>query len=171
MLESITFKNFTAFPDSDSKFAQGLNVIVGESGTGKTHVLKAAYSAIYSCVRGNRGSSSANPTKARLQTTMANKLNAVFKPDELGGLARRERRGRQRCHVSCLFSPPTKHLEFSFNAVSKSEVTVDKVPSAWLDKLPVYLPTHELLTIYPGFVSLYETTCLPIEETWRDTCI
>ena len=27
------------------------------------------------------------------------------------------------------------------------------------------------MTIYPGFVSLYETTHLPFEETWRDTCI
>ena len=36
---------------------------------------------------------------------------------------------------------------------------------------PAYLPTRELLTIYPGFVSLYETTELPFEETWRDTCI
>jgi hypothetical protein len=25
--------------------------------------------------------------------------------------------------------------------------------------------------IYPGFVSLYETTHLEFEETWRDTCI
>jgi len=28
-----------------------------------------------------------------------------------------------------------------------------------------------LLTIYPGFVSLYETTQLPFEETWRYTCV
>lgn len=28
-----------------------------------------------------------------------------------------------------------------------------------------------MLSIYPGFVSLYETTQLPFEETWRDTCI
>jgi predicted ATP-dependent endonuclease of OLD family len=28
-----------------------------------------------------------------------------------------------------------------------------------------------LLTIYPSFVSLYETTHLEFEETWRDTCI
>ena len=33
------------------------------------------------------------------------------------------------------------------------------------------LAARELLTIYPGFVSLYETTDLPFEETWRDTCI
>ena len=62
-------------------------------------------------------------------------------------------------------------MEFSFNTGSKSEVTIAKTPSTWLDKLPVYLPTRELLTIYPGFVSLYETTYLSFEETWRDTCI
>ncbi len=171
MLESLSLKNFTAFSEADFKFAKGLNVIIGENGAGKTHVLKVAYSAIYVCARGNKESGSANPTKAHFQTAVANKLNAVFKPDELGRLARRDRRGRQRCDVSCLFSPPTHHLEFSFNTISKSEVTVDKVPSAWVDKLPVYLPTRELLTIYPGFVSLYETTHLPFEETWRDTCV
>ena len=35
----------------------------------------------------------------------------------------------------------------------------------------MYLPTHELLTIYPGFVPLYETRYVEFEETWRDTCL
>jgi hypothetical protein len=171
MLESIIFNDFTDFSEAEFKFAKGLNVIIGENGTAKTHVLKVAYSAIYVCARGNKEMGSANPAKAHLQTAVANKLNAVFKPDELGRLARRDRRGRQRCGVSCLFSSPTHHLGFSLNAASKSEITVGKVPSAWVDKLPVYLPTRELLSIYSGFVSLYETTHLPFEETWRDTCV
>jgi hypothetical protein len=62
-------------------------------------------------------------------------------------------------------------ISFSFNTSSKSEVCVDTLPSAWVEKLPVFLPTRELLTIYPGFVSLYETTQLAFEETWRDTCL
>jgi hypothetical protein len=62
-------------------------------------------------------------------------------------------------------------LAFSFNTASKTDVTVDRVPSAWIDRLPVYLPTRELLTLSPGFVSLYETTHLPFEETWRDTSL
>ena len=33
------------------------------------------------------------------------------------------------------------------------------------------LATRELLTIYPGFVSLYETHYVEFEETWRDTCL
>ncbi len=171
MLESLTLQNFTAFSKAEFKFADGLNVIVGENGTGKTHVLKAAYSAIYVCARGGRDSGSPSPTKVHLQTAVAGKLNAVFKPDELGRLARRDRRGRQRCEVSCSFSPPDNVVSFDFNTASKSEVTIEQTPSAWIDKLPVYLPTRELLTIYPGFVSLYETVHLPFEETWRDTCL
>ena len=37
--------------------------------------------------------------------------------------------------------------------------------------MPVYLPPRELLTIYPGFVSLYETHNIEYEEMVRDTCL
>ena len=171
MLESLTLRNFTAFSSADFKFADGLNVIVGENATGKTHVLKVAYSTIYVSAKGGKESGSTSPTKIHLQTAIANKLNAVFKPDELGRLARRDRRGRQRCEVSCSFSPPDNIVTFAFNTGSKSEVAIERAPSVWVDQLPVYLPTRELLTIYPGFVSLYETVHLPFEETWRDTCL
>jgi predicted ATP-dependent endonuclease of OLD family len=50
-------------------------------------------------------------------------------------------------------------------------VVVTKTPAAWVDTLPVFLPTRELLTIYPGFVSLYDTSHTEFEETWRDTCV
>lgn len=167
MLASLKLKNFTAFKETNLNFAPGLNVIVGENGTGKTHLLKVAYSALYVGAKGN----AETPTKSHFQVAMANKLNAVFRPDELGRLVRRNRPGRQRCEVGSLFSSPAHNLNFSFNTTSKSEVIIDKTPLAWLNPLPVYLPTRELLTIYPGFVSLYETTYLPFEETWRDTCI
>lgn len=170
MLESLALENFTAFPKADFAFAEHLNVIVGENGTGKTHILKLAYSAL-SVIAKESKELGTPPTKTHLQTAVADKLTGVFQPDELGRLARRDRRGRQRCDVCCRFSPIQQDLAFSFNSSSKSEVTVDKSPSAWIDKRPVYLPTRELLTLYPGFVSLYETTHLPFEETWRDTCI
>jgi energy-coupling factor transporter ATP-binding protein EcfA2 len=132
MLGSITLRNFTAFSEADFKFARGLNLIVGENGTGKTHILKAAYSAIYVSAKGGKDSGSAAPTKAHLQKAIASKLNAVFKPDELGRLTRRDRRGRQRCEVSCLFSPPEHDIAFSLNTASKAEVSIDKTPSAWV---------------------------------------
>ncbi|MDB6135225.1 MAG: hypothetical protein JWM59_3468 [Verrucomicrobiales bacterium] len=44
-------------------------------------------------------------------------------------------------------------------------------PKALIKTKPVFLPTRELLSLYHGFVSLYETTHLPFDETWRDTAI
>ena len=40
MLKSLHLKNFTVFPDANLEFGKQLNVIVGENGLGKTHVLK-----------------------------------------------------------------------------------------------------------------------------------
>ena len=60
MMDSIHLRNFTAFSDAEFTFADGLNVIVGENGTEKTHVLKAAYSLVYVTTRGNKESGSSS---------------------------------------------------------------------------------------------------------------
>lgn len=41
--EQLTLKNFTTFTKQTFEFVSGINVLVGENGTGKTHVLKALY--------------------------------------------------------------------------------------------------------------------------------
>jgi len=46
MLNNLTVKNLTVFPEIQLQFSQNLNVIVGENGTGKTHLLKILYSAL-----------------------------------------------------------------------------------------------------------------------------
>ena len=167
MLKYIELKDFTVFGDPTLMFGENINVFVGANGMGKTHALKLAY-----CITGilSRAIRDSSPTKAYLQPEIARKLNAVFKPDHLGRLARRKRPGRQRSEVGCHFFEPNNDTGFSFNTSSKSEVSVDQVPKSWVDKVPVYLPTRELLSIYPGFVSLYDNTYLEFEETWRDTC-
>jgi energy-coupling factor transporter ATP-binding protein EcfA2 len=171
MLESLELRNFTAFPGAEFDFSPGLNVFLGENGSGKSHILKVAYCITNVAVRQAAEPAAPHPTKAYFQTALARKLTAVFRPDDLGRLARRDRRGRQRCEVACRLAQPQGGLEFSFNTSSKSEVAVGNVPATWIDRLPVFLPTRELLTIYPNFVSLYETSHLPFEETWRDTCV
>ncbi|HEY6250330.1 MAG TPA: ATP-binding protein [Candidatus Angelobacter sp.] len=170
MLKSLDLKNFTAFPDARFTFGRNLNVIVGENGSGKSHVLKAAYSVIAVSAAGSRDAASDLPTKTQLQTTLAEKFRAVFRPDALARLVRRQR-GRSKCRLSYQFDLPTLNLEFGFSTLAKTEVEIETLPSTRVEKPPIFLPTDELLTIYPGFVSLYETTHLPFEETWRDTCI
>jgi len=170
MLTKLKLQNLTVFADADFQFAKGLNVIVGENGAGKTHVLKAAYVAIaVSAARAN-GLPSDSVSKSQLQLSLADKFRAVFRPDGLWRLVRRGR-GRKNCFISYAFDESKLNLAFSFSTVAKTEVKIKTLPKQRVEKLPVFLPTRELLTIYPGFVSLYETTHLPVEETLRDTCI
>ena len=169
VLKWLKLKNFTAFPEARLEFAKHLNVIVGENGMGKTHLLKLPYAAMAMSAEESR-KRNGRPTKTVLQTRLAEKLVNVLRPESLGRLAHR-RQGRSRCEVMIKFSEPGTSLAFSFATPSRSEVTIELSPSRWRHRAPVYLPTRELLTIYPGFVSLYETHYVEFEETWRDTCL
>jgi energy-coupling factor transporter ATP-binding protein EcfA2 len=170
MLKSLHLNSFTVFPDATFSFGENLNVFVGENGSGKSHILKAAYSAIAVSAARSKDATNGLPAKAQIQTALAEKLRGVFRPDELGRLVRRQQ-GRAKCRLSYMFDESKLNLEFSFSTLAKTEVTLDVAPTARVEKLPVFLPTRELLTIFPGFVSLYETTHLQFEETWRDTCL
>jgi len=170
VLKSLTLKNFTVFGDETFRFGKHLNVVVGENGLGKSHVLQAAYTALSVSVRGPKDGGSSSPTKSYLQRAMAQKLVGVFRPDALGRLARRQA-SRVRSELAVAFDRSQLDLGISFHSASKSEVVVEKLPSQWEDRSAVYLPTRELLTIYPGFVSLYDEKYTSFEETWRDTCV
>ena len=169
MLEELAIKNLTVFSDAHLKFSKNLNVIVGENGSGKTHLLKIAYSIIAACADGNNSHQNA-PTKSTLQVRIADKLIGVFRPEALGRLARRKQ-GRERCDIRARFTPRENNVDFVFSTQSKTEVSLETLPRNWIDTAPVYLPTRELLTIYPNFISVYEGHYLEFEETWRDTCL
>lgn len=44
----LKLKNFTCFEDISMEFCSGVNVIIGENGTGKTHILKVLYAFLLS---------------------------------------------------------------------------------------------------------------------------
>ncbi len=170
MLESLRMENFTVFRSVDLKFAKGLNVIVGANGSGKTHLLKLPYAVMaVSAEEGKKRHE--RPTKITLQEKLADKLFGVFRPEErLGRLVHRQQ-GRNLCTVEIALDPPGTSLAFHFSSLAESKVSIEKTPTAWQDKPPVFVPTRELLTLYPGFVALYESRHLEFDETWRDTCL
>jgi ABC-type transport system involved in cytochrome c biogenesis ATPase subunit len=170
MIESLKLRNFTVFRVASFAFGRHLNVIVGENGAGKSHVLKLAYSVLAMSNEESRKPLTAPPTKSALQLRLGEKLVGVFRPEALGRLARR-RQGRERCDVALKLHDASYDLAFSFATQSKTEVQIDGLPRAWIDIAPAYLPTRELLTIYPGFISVYENHYLEFDETWRDTCV
>jgi Recombinational DNA repair ATPase (RecF pathway) len=164
-IRQLTVENLTVFRSRhEFNFASGLNVFVGENGTGKTHILKAVYAALAVLSR-------YTPDR-ELSGALTNKLFGVFKPDEIGGLVSRTS-NCQRCALGYNFTDG-RSLEISFSKsdVNRVDVSSNMRPVHEMPKipLPVFLPTRELLSIFPGFVSLYDNRHLPFEETWRDCC-
>jgi energy-coupling factor transporter ATP-binding protein EcfA2 len=170
MIAALHVKNFTVFGEATLDFGKHLNVIVGENGAGKTHVLKLAYSVLATSWEEGRKPTAAPPTKSVLQPRLGEKLVNVFRPEALGRLARR-RQGHERCDVQMTLTDNAWDIAFNFSTKTKADVAIDVLPTAWVDAASAYLPTRELLTIYPGFVPFYENHYLDFEETWRDTCI
>jgi predicted ATP-binding protein involved in virulence len=170
MLKELNIANFTAFPKANFEFSPGLNVIVGENGTGKSHILKLAYSIIAANAEEKRKSRVDEINKSVMQRKYADKLMNVFRPDSLGRLASRSQ-GRIRCELQVKFDDSALDCSFSLATNSKSEVQIEQLPQILPDQAPVFLPTRELLSIYPGFVAMYENRYLQFDETYRDTCL
>ncbi|MDP2784437.1 MAG: AAA family ATPase [Sulfurimicrobium sp.] len=87
MLKTLYLKNFTVFADARLEFCSGLNVIVGQNGTGKTQLLKAAYlmnrtwpDLMYKPLALN---------KNRAEAYFEKRLQGLFQPVKLDNLIRR----------------------------------------------------------------------------------
>lgn len=162
MLKSACIKNFGCLPNETYVFASGLNVIIGENGLGKTHLLKLLYSTL------KVNSDSKEFTKAALQKAYADKLIGVFRPDSLGRLVKR-RQGLDKCEVDLTMHDPSQSCGFTFSTRSSLSVQVEVAPSNTKYQPPAYFPTRELVTLCPWFVPLYDNYHLRFEESWRDT--
>ena len=164
MISTLSVQNFTLFDQAQLRFSSGLNVFVGQNGTGKSHLMKLLYANLRALMSEMEGA--AAPTKKHLETAIARRLKGIFRPDALGRLTRRQQ-GRCRADV-CMSLEAGHELRYSFSTQSSEAVSVEAFPASWNDKLSVYLPTREMLSIYPNFTGTYESVEIPFEETWYD---
>ncbi|WP_257159127.1 AAA family ATPase [Corynebacterium cystitidis] len=165
-IERLQTTQFGPFSHLDIEFSPQLNIITGDNGTGKTQLLKLLYTASKVLEADNN-----TPlTKNAVAHALADKLMGVFKPDALGRLASRIR-GRSRAEVGVKFSGIGDPLRFNFASSARSEVKLDKLPKQGVPDTAVFLPARDLLSIYPGLVSLYDSREVSFDETWRDTAL
>ena len=190
MLKSLHLRNFTAFETADLEFSPGLNVVVGTNGTGKSHLLKLGYAIArasnrlgreltyrrntgYNFGAANTVVTSLTPvaSKSDWQKAVADDLKNTFRPDSLGRLTRRAQ-GRGRTEVQAAFSEFDEiRLAFSFSTGNKSEVVLEsELPGSYVLTAPVFIPTKELLSLFPGLRELYDKFHLAIDITYPDLC-
>ena len=168
MLSEIDIANFTAFEQVTLQFSPGLNVIVGANGAGKSHILKLAYSVVKTSFNQQNQTSQSKPV---WQKAIADDLMRIFRPESLGRLARRQQ-GNTKAHVTVKFdSLKAADFSFTFSTRSNTEVQMEgAVPAKFAPAIPIFIPTKELLSLFPGLRGLYKSYQLAIDETYPDLC-
>ncbi|GAB3251750.1 AAA family ATPase [Arthrobacter pigmenti] len=146
----------------DIRLSPTLNIITGGNATGKSQLLKLLYASTRTL------NDTTAFTKSGLAPSIADALTGVFRPDQLGRLARRVQ-GRARASVEVKYQGIGEALRFNFASNARSEVQIDSIPKVALTDTPVFFPSRELLSLYPGLVSLFESREVEFDETWRDT--
>jgi predicted ATP-dependent endonuclease of OLD family len=125
MLKSLEIKKFTVFAKASIEFSKGLNVIIGDNATGKSHLLKLGYSVMH-LLSGHSNIQS---------STLADKLYNVFKPNRIGHLNSYDS-GNQRTQITVAMDLP-ETFQFSF-AKNSTQVTIDQTISQTFSKKVPY---------------------------------
>ena len=149
----IELENFTVFERLVLEPSPGINVLIGTNGTGKTHLLKAAY-ALCTGNRSPRGFI---------------RLLDIFRP--YGGEIRRLIRHRaSHAELQVTFTGGKARCRLDPKPITVDE---DEAPF-WGERSPLernaflYLPTKDILANAPGFRSLYAAREIEFELMYAD---
>lgn len=167
MLERLSLRNFSVFRDVELELSPGINVFLGANATGKTHAMKAAYALIKSARDHEAKSAPDSKPKSIPADKVAEKLAAVFRPED-GGLGRLVRRSRGR---------GVSRIDLKFNGggiscgLTASHVTRVKIQGSVSFPACLFLPAREVLSIFRGFLAAYQNRELAFDETYYDLCL
>lgn len=161
MLEKIKFEKFTAFEKLEVKFSPGVNIFVGENGTGKTHILKAAYAAC---------------DIAKSKGGFAEKINNVFYPSgkQIGRLVKRSSVSSNGSLAVVRKLDDGKkialRLSLSNHTTKPDKAKISGSPKVWTESPmeAAYIPVKDMMANAPGFRSLYEEREIHFEEIYVD---
>lgn len=167
MIERLELKNLTVFTDLTLELSPKINVLIGENGTGKTHLLKAAYGL---CAGAPLFKNKPDTSNDELEASLTAKLLRLFMPldDKLGKMHRQG--ATDQAYLSAQFAGGQKIAATFFNN-SKALAIQDRVNYEQYQAEAVFIPTKEVLSFMKGFNSLYEKYGLSFDQTYQDICL
>lgn len=146
MITKLDIKNFTVFNGLTIDFSPKINVIIGENGTGKTHLLKAAYGL---CAGAPLFKNKPDTGEDELEAALTAKLLRLFMPldDKLGKMHRQG--AIDQAYLSAQFAGGQKITATFFNN-SKTLAIQDRANYEQYQAEAVFIPTKEVLSLVKG---------------------
>jgi AAA15 family ATPase/GTPase len=146
MITHLELKNFAAFSSLKIDFSPRINIIIGENGTGKTQLLKAAYGL---CSGAPIFESNPNINKKEIEKALTHKLLRLFMPldDKLGKL--HHQGATDQAYLHARFAMSQKITTTFFNN-SKGLAIQDLNNYESIQNVSVFIPTKEILSLVKG---------------------
>ena len=153
MIEGFEIRDFTAFDHLKTDLVPGVNLFIGDNGTGKTHILKLLYAL------------QAAEVKESFSKDISGKILRVFLPQNLSikRLLRRGKGAKKEAVFTIIKDGErlivTLNGQGTHTTGSKNYFAVEK---------PVYIPVKEMLANAPGFRSMYVKREMHFEGIYLD---
>lgn len=162
IINKLKLENFTVFEDQQIEFEPGINVLIGENGTGKTHILKVLYSACQSVDQ---------------KVSFPHKLVLTMLPDDykISRLLTRKpgnRTGIIRIVASEAERAPERVLKASFNGKTKKWEADVTGEGGWEESFPglssIFIPAKEILSNSYNLNAAVEKNNVRFDDTYLD---
>jgi len=146
MIDRLELRNFASFNKLEIDFSPKINVIIGENGTGKTHLLKAAYGL---CAGAPLFRSKPDTNEGELEEALTAKFLRLFMPldDKLGKLHCHG--AKDRAYLSAQFAGGQKFSATFFNNSNELSIQNSTNYNQYLAEA-VFIPTKEVLSLVKG---------------------
>lgn len=163
-LTDLKIRNFTVFDQADFSFAPGINVFIGENGTGKSHVLKALYAIL-------RGARDQQPDKSEAERWQRERLAEIFKVGggDVSAVSSLVRFGKED-EGATLWVTAEPDAETKLKIDQRGELVLAE--QSWPARAEAtFLPARDVLAMCEGFVPIYERHRISFDESYRDVCL
>lgn len=156
-IKRLELENFTCFSKAAFDFSPGINVLIGENGTGKTHVLKVLY-ALKTLGRGTFSfpSESIEDEEIQMDLHFEEVFESVFKVPNLANLVRQQ--------------PMGDKLTIKKEIWQEQNIANGNLRRPISIRLNQYLfiPVFEILSWFNGFIAAYLNRESSLDETYFD---
>ena len=156
-LTRIKAEKFTVFEDIEIPFGKGLNVLVGENGVGKTHIMKLAYAACQA---------------VKHDVSFSYKTTMLFRPDQssIGRLVKRNGPGNYGANI--LVESDTAKISMSFSRKTKKWDAEIKTEEKWERQMSnltsVFIPAKEILSNAWNLTEAVKMGNIEFDDTYLD---
>lgn len=156
-IKKIELSNFTVFEHMTVPFCKGINVLLGENGIGKTHVMKILYAACQA---------------SRHDVSFSQKTVMVFRPDNssIGRLVNRRKNNNDTARVSVISDVSKIGMTFT-NKTKKWEAQLlgnEGWERQMSDLTSVFIPAKEILSNAWNLESAVKMGNVEFDDTYLD---